>query len=320
MFYQTQYARTLFFNFKEYEKAIEIADKQLGINPDHTIAVAKAQMLETAPYGDLVAAFKIRYERFKKDPSDRRFLRSTLKSARDLDLEPLGDKIIRTMQLYYSDTDILFEVLYWYYYKKEYTKAEELIDFLVEEERIDAENATYEKSWMALIKGNSQEALSKFERGFPDIANEEILNRTLNFDVSDNVNSYIEILRVAGRDEKANQYSTKLCEFYDNRIKSILLPADMFVYTNRLQCYYLSDDKTSYLNYLDDVFFNKKDRGNRFGDLKSRFSFIYENDPQFQKLYRKIETETHRMRAEVIAYLKEVGDWNEVWDKELGLE
>ena len=44
------------------------------------------------------------------------------------------------------------------------------------------------------------------------------------------------------------------------------------------------------------------------------------NHPEYQKLEKRITEETHRMRAEVIAYLKAEGDWDPSWDKELGLK
>ena len=45
-----------------------------------------------------------------------------------------------------------------------------------------------------------------------------------------------------------------------------------------------------------------------------------ENAPDFKKFTSELLQETHRMRAEVIEYLKEEGDWDPAWDKELGLE
>jgi hypothetical protein len=54
--------------------------------------------------------------------------------------------------------------------------------------------------------------------------------------------------------------------------------------------------------------------------MKSGYFFLFENDLEYQKLFSKIEAEVHRQRAEVIEYLKEEGDWDPAWDKELGLD
>jgi hypothetical protein len=45
----------------------------------------------------------------------------------------------------------------------------------------------------------------------------------------------------------------------------------------------------------------------------------YEMEPAFKELVADVLKETHRQRAKVIEYLKEEGDWDPAWDKELGL-
>jgi hypothetical protein len=54
--------------------------------------------------------------------------------------------------------------------------------------------------------------------------------------------------------------------------------------------------------------------------MKSGYYLRYENDPGYQRVFKKIETEVHRQRAEVIEFLKQEDDWNPAWDKALGLE
>ena len=45
-----------------------------------------------------------------------------------------------------------------------------------------------------------------------------------------------------------------------------------------------------------------------------------ENAEEFKAVKQRITEEVHRQRAEVIEYLKEEGEWDPAWDKELGLE
>ena len=87
-----------------------------------------------------------------------------------------------------------------------------------------------------------------------------------------------------------------------------------------LDCYYYSNDISGFLNALEDMFFENKDRLYPLNNLKSEYYRRFEKDPDYQKLFKRIEAETHRQRAEVIAYLKDEGDWDPTWDKELGLE
>jgi len=156
-------------------------------------------MLESQPYGDLVGGLKIRHEQLKKNHNNRRFLVSTLNSAMGLDLEPYAAKLVRTIQMNYSDANILSRgVLFWYYYRQEYSKADELIDYLSKENKIDQETATYERSWTSLMLGNQSEALKIFEEGFPQIANEKASNE-IDYSNSDYFVVYSELLKAASQ-------------------------------------------------------------------------------------------------------------------------
>ena len=59
---------------------------------------------------------------------------------------------------------------------------------------------------------------------------------------------------------------------------------------------------------------------NIFPNMKSGWYKRFETHPGYKQLEKRITEETHRMRAEVIEYLKAEGDWDPAWDKELGLE
>ncbi|MBT8306769.1 MAG: hypothetical protein KJN85_07515, partial [Maribacter sp.] len=45
----------------------------------------------------------------------------------------------------------------------------------------------------------------------------------------------------------------------------------------------------------------------------SRYS-AFEDKPAYRELFKEIEENTHRMRAEVIEFLKKEGDWNTAWN------
>ena len=87
-----------------------------------------------------------------------------------------------------------------------------------------------------------------------------------------------------------------------------------------MDCFYCSMQKEEFLAGLEELYFDRKDRTGWFSKMKSGQYILFENDPDYQKLFKRIEAETHRQRAEVIEYLKEEGDWDPAWDAELGLE
>ena len=125
---------------------------------------------------------------------------------------------------------------------------------------------------------------------------------------------------MTGQKEKADRFAEKLCE-YSQSLKEDTYSTSIH-YRNQLAiyCHYASDKPQEFVKTLDTIFFEKNDQMDWFTDMKSGWYIRFENDPEYQKLFNKIEAETHRQRAEVIEYLKEEGDWDSAWDEELGLE
>ena len=69
------------------------------------------------------------------------------------------------------------------------------------------------------------------------------------------------------------------------------------------------------------VYFIRKQRMiGMFSGIKSGDYRIALQEPQFIEFWQRVKAETHTMRAEVIEYLKEEGDWNPAWDAELGID
>ena len=91
-------------------------------------------------------------------------------------------------------------------------------------------------------------------------------------------------------------------------------------YDIALDCFYCSLQKEEFLEYLEIVFFEKKNRLFLYGNMKSGSYLLFEDDPGTESLFNKIKKEVHRQRAEVIEYLKEEGDWDPAWDEKLGLD
>jgi hypothetical protein len=90
--------------------------------------------------------------------------------------------------------------------------------------------------------------------------------------------------------------------------------------TIQLNCFYISNDTANFLKTLEECFFVKKDRQTFFTKMKVGFYKRFEDNSRYKTLEKRITEETHRQRSEVIKYLKEKGDWDPAWDKELGLE
>ncbi|MBT8181086.1 MAG: hypothetical protein KJO53_05805, partial [Eudoraea sp.] len=130
---------------------------------------------------------------------------------------------------------------------------------------------------------------------------------------------YIDYLRMNDENKKADSFSQEICKYYNKIIEE-----DTFTSNKKndiqLDCYYISNDTTNFLKALEERFFIKKDRLGVFSNMKLGIYKRFEDNSGYKALEKRITEEVHRQRAEVIAYLKEEGDWNPAWDKELGLE
>ena len=84
-----------------------------------------------------------------------------------------------------------------------------------------------------------------------------------------------------------------------------------------MHCSYVQNDLQGFLDTLNATFFEPGERLAIYTHLKSSRFAAFEDHPEDQELLEKIEAETHRMRDEVVSYLKEEGDWDPSWDAAL---
>ncbi|NKI32464.1 hypothetical protein [Croceivirga thetidis] len=317
-FYTNVLARDLFWKYQEHEKALAIAERQLAINPKEIGMLRyKGAMLASEPFGDLAEGFKSMHQAIKIDPTNRANLDWNIAAALELDLWPLAEKYARTMQLRYSAKIPI--VAYFHSFMGDFESAGEVIEFMFEQGEISNYEIASYRAQKVFNLGNPKEALELFEKAYPEIANESILGKDLTYPRKGIILKYIDFLRANNQNEKADLFSDKICLEYNYQIEKNKLMDSHMKDKILLNCYYASNQKSIFLDYLEEVFFQKKDRGEWFCNMKAGFYNRFENDKEYQRLFKRIETETHRMRAEVITYLKEEGDWNPAWDSELGI-
>ncbi len=168
--------------------------------------------------------------------------------------------------------------------------------------------------------GNYNKAIDILEIVIPAIKKDDINFDSLSIWQTDDWVTYIDLLRLNKENQKADKLAQDICKFYHRQIETDSMMGTSKENEILLNCYYLSNDTLKFLKSLENRFFIKKDRGDVFSLMKAGSYRRFETHPGYQKLEERITAETHRMRAEVITYLKEEGDWDPAWDKELGLE
>ncbi len=320
-FFATMLAQKYFYNYKDHEKAFAILDRIIKNDPSAGAGRTKALMVARAPYGDIVQAFKLIHEAGKEDPYMKANLNYHAVFAMDLDLLPLTEKYLNLSQMRYPDNETTFyNVSFLYVLKGDKTSRKEWIDFWALEKGLDIKTVSMERAGLNADLGHYNKAVEILENANPElIQNDTELDSLAVWQLDDWV-VYANLLRFNNENQKADSLSQEICKFYQNAIEtdpmlSLSKKNDILV-----DCYYLSNDTLEFLNALENRYFIKKDRLDVFPNLKSGWYGRFKNNPDYQALEKRITQETHRMRAEVIAYLKDEGDWDPAWDKELGLD
>ena len=269
---------------------------------------------------NLVEGFKLIHEAGKKDPYILDNLISHVVFPLNLDLWPVSEKYMNQLQMRYPDNMATFyNVSHIYELKKDYPKWEEWIDFWVSEKNLDPEEEAKDRAWLNGGLQNYQKAISILEHTFTYLKKNTIDVDSLELEEAEVWVYYIDYLRMNNENKKADSFSQEICKYYNKIIEE-----DSFTsYTNndiQLDCFYISNDTTNFLKALEERFFIKKDRREVFSEMKLGIYKRFKDNSGYKALEKRITEEVHRQRAEVIAYLKEEGDWDPAWEKELGLE
>jgi TolB-like protein/Tfp pilus assembly protein PilF len=308
---------------KDHKRAFEILDKII-VNDSPLIASrTKGVMVLDEPYGDLVQAYKLFHAAGKNNPNELWNLNYHLHLSNNLDLIPVAKEYGRISQMRYPDAIYMFNsICTLYSLTGEYDKWQELIDFWAAEKGIDKELEALNRAALYKSLGNYDKAKQELEEVFPylkeTIDAQEITNLkpfSAFYDSFGPLILYIEILWLKNNDMQAESLADAFCDYTE-----LELIEDPSQYQLKLICLYASNDTIEFVNKLEEKYFVKKDRSNVFTDIKSGIYKRFEENPQVLDLFERITSDTHRMRAEVIEYLKEEGDWDPAWDKELGLE
>ena len=318
--YNNVYARDLFWKWDQREKGfgiiLEEASKEI---PSRGSIYFKAIMLADQPGGDYLSAFRVIQEALKEQPYTYGFLFWGRLLALDLDLVPIAKKYAHLNQVKFPDNPIYtYEPAYEIcIIEKRYQDALDLTHIWLEDKGLDKKVGFTNLARVYYLQGNIEKAneilLQHFSSLYGDIASGKMTIGHLQLSDIGPVRTYIEVLRAEGDEEQATFFADYLCSYYNAHGKRVMLANKFYP----MHCDYVQNDLTGFLRTLNEAFFDPGYRLSIFSNLKSSRFAAFEEYPEYQELFRKIETETHRMRAEVIAYLKEEGDWDPAWDAAL---
>ncbi|MFZ9032242.1 MAG: helix-turn-helix domain-containing protein [Robiginitalea sp.] len=318
--YNNVYARDLFWKWNQREKALGIILEQSSKeSPSRGSIYFKALMLADQPGGDYLAAVKVINEALKEQPYTYGFLFWGRQLALDLDLMPIAKKYTQLNQVKFPDNPIYtYEPSYGIcIIEKRYQDALDLTKIWLENKGLDKKVGYSNLARAHYFLGDSERAEEILRQHFSELYDEVTSGKrtieSLQFSDVLPLRTYVEVLRKGGKEEKASLFADFLCAYYNAHGKRVMLANKFYP----LHCAYVQNDLNGFLKILNETFFEPGHRLAIYSHLKSSQFAAFEEIPEYQDLLKKIEAETHRMRAEVVTYLKDEGDWDPTWDAAL---
>ncbi|WP_445381486.1 helix-turn-helix domain-containing protein [Robiginitalea sp. IMCC43444] len=318
--YNNVYARDLFWKWDEREKAFEIILEQASKEiPSRGSIYFKALMLADQPGGDYLSAFKMINDALREQPYTYGFLFWGRLLALDLDLLHMANKFTQINQIRFPDNPIYtyepaFQICI---IEKRYEDALDLTKIWLEDKGLDKKVGYSNLARVYYLKGEFEKSrdilLRHFSEMYQDIQSGELSIGSIQPTDIGPIRTYIEVLRTAAEMEKASVFADYLCSYYQTHGKRSMWANTFYP----LNCFYVKNDINGFLNRLNKTFFEDGHRLAIYSHLKSSKFASFEEYPEYQQLYKEIEQETHRMRLEVIEYLKEEGSWDPKWDEVL---
>ena len=310
---------------EDYLKAIKFTKKNIAINPNYIRAHGNLSWkLREEPYGKLDEAFITAYKAYQQFPEDFDIIGVFAITAMELSFFDLSDDLIKKMTLLYPenmDTYHIREVNYFYQketanFAKTFNK--KLVKYHIKRDQYDPISTRIASLYYL---GKTAEALDYLKTYHPIYLSDSISaplpavtnqNRS-NFPVFNmgNLSSIAAVLKHSG-DLKQARHLTKL---YGNTLRSKFeYQGDLKKEKTRLLYYYkewacLSGDGKLASEILEEIYFNRKNKGSIYINLHGITTDLISEAPEFKATEAKISKDIEIMREEAILFLKAEGNW-----------
>jgi len=309
---------------EDYLKAIKFTKKNIAINPNYIRAHGNLSWkLREEPYGKLDEAFITAYKAYQQFPEDFDIIGVFAITAMELSFFDLSDDLIKKMTLLYPenmDTYHIREVNYFYQketanFAKTFNK--KLVKYHIKRDQYDPISTRIASLYYL---GKTAEALDYLKTYHPIYLSDSISaplspvanqNRS-NFPVDAivfnmrNLSSIAAILKHSG-DLKQARHLTKL---FGNDVRSkFKYQGDLKKEKTTLLYYYkewacLSGDGKLASEILEEIYFNRKNKGSIYINLHGITTDLISEAPEFKATEAKISKDIEIMREKAILFLK----------------
>lgn len=309
-----------YLRIDERDKAIALFDKNIETNPDFIRSYTeKIDLLRKEPYGRLDEAFIEVFKAYQKNPNNLNLIETLAISAYDFNLTGLADELeAKVLALYPENTAAIGVRLQRYYENKEYDDAIKLI-------KTELNGVMPEKEYSKILFAYTLLSLVEKEafteaKAIIETQQPLYLSDTLTVHPLDMLlTAYVRKTFIETGDIKhADNLAQLECDYYDNKlefsgdIKKEKTPALRSYAT----CSALLWDAPLVADILNELYFNRNDK---YIDAHDEYSQVVYNNirshPKMLTVFDRIREDNDRMKAKVITYLKEEGEWKEEWEE-----
>jgi TolB-like protein/Tfp pilus assembly protein PilF len=308
-----EYLGNAYFQNENYLKAREFIEKNIAINPNYIRAHGNVSWsLRFAPYGKLDEAFVLAYKDYQQFPEDFDIIGLLISTATDLSFFDVSDDLIEKRILLYPENQMTYGLkAINYFNQKEVINAAKttnkfLLKYNIKKDKYD-EIERRISAYYYLEK--TAEALNYLKTYHPVYLSDTIA--TVPYQKMEGLASIAAILKHSGDLAQAKH----LTSLYGDSISA------KFEYhgdlkKEKLQLLYeykewasLSGDAKLASEILEEIYFNRKDKGNVYVYLHSITTALISEAPEFKAIEAKITKDIEIMREKAILFLKAEGNW-----------
>jgi TolB-like protein len=302
-----------YFKNENYLKAREFAEKNVAINPNYIRAHGNlVQLLRTEPNGKLDEAFITAYKAYQQFPENINVISSLAYTAMDLKFFNFVDELSEKITLLYpenSEADLI-KVGNYFHQKKVVKSAKTLNKLLL---KYNIKRNKYDliyyriSNFYRLEKTNEALNYLKTEHSI-------YLSDTISAVPYQNMKGLASIAAILKHSGDLKQ-ARRLTDIYGNALRSKFeYYGDLKKEKTKLLYDYkewasLSGDGKLASEILEEIYFNRKDKGQFYNDLHRVTTDLISEAPEFKAIDAKITKDIETMREKAILFLKAEGNW-----------
>ncbi len=304
----TRYAER-FFEFEgKLDEAMKRYDEVISLHPEFAIAYRmKAYLLAVPPYSRIDESFLLIYKAWVQDPENRSLISHLIEYSTQLEwMEMTQDLLKYASENNPESSIVLFSKVAHQLTFRNFNKAQTLLN------QIDQNYPEYNDDFfntrftVAYYSGYYKKADAYFQQMVPEITLTDSLHNRSPFSLF----TYSKILSKTGKSELSEKYRNEGCKLAEAMKITEGNPISVDTKNSAdIMCSAANGDFQSAANLAEAHYFENKFKNNWPGFLSSIVFDEFYTSEEFSPIKERIYTDLYSMRRNVIAYLKEQGEW-----------